>query len=188
MTCDVLTVKRSCCSPPESKWTFIWVWILFFSFFSLHCEQCLKRKATERAEIFLSKYVASGRCINYHKNHIHTLLNLRQRNIQTFVRMPYGMFPVATRILINRGLKGERLFTTGILRAMMRVTRVRYLLLGTAGAGGIAAKVVSYWFLAMNFDLLHYSVIELFLFWIVPSKPKGLECLLPKSIRGSLST
>ncbi|RMX56889.1 hypothetical protein pdam_00022710 [Pocillopora damicornis] len=108
---------------------------------SLHCEQCLKRKATERAEIFLSKHVASGRCINYHKNHIHTLLNLRQRNIQTFVRMPYGMFPIATRILINRGLKGERMFTTGILRAMMRVTRVRYLLLGTAGAGGIAAKV-----------------------------------------------
>lgn len=136
----------------------------FFSFFSLHCEQCLKRKATERAEIFLSKHVASGRCINYHKNHIHTLLNLRQRNIQTFFRMPYRMFPVATRILINRGLKGERMFTTGILRAMMRVTRVRYLLLGTAGAGGIAAKVVSYWFLAMNFDLLHYSVIELFLF------------------------
>lgn len=111
---------------------------------SLHCEHCLKRKAAEKAGNFFFQHGSHhgpGRCINNHKNQIHTLLNLRPRNIRTFVRMPYGMLPGVTRILINRNLKGERMFTTGILRAVMRVASVRYLLLGTAGVGGIAAKV-----------------------------------------------
>lgn len=53
------------------------------------------------------------------------------------------MFPDITRILVNRGIKGERMFTTQIIRAVMRVARVRYILLGTVGVGGIAAKMVS---------------------------------------------
>lgn len=118
------------------------------SFFisSLHCEQCLKRKAAEKAGIFLSRHVTPqvpGRHINNQRYYIHTLLNLRQRNIRTFVRIPHGMFPGVTRILINKNLKGERMFTTQIIRAVMRVARVRYILIGAAGAGGIAAKVVS---------------------------------------------
>ena len=80
---------------------------------------------------------------NYHKHHIHTFLVLRQRNIRTFAKTPHGIFPSVTRILMNKNINGERMFTTQIVRAVMRVAKVRYLLLGAAGAGGVAAKIVS---------------------------------------------
>lgn len=114
---------------------------------SQHCEQCLKRNATEKAGRFLSRHGTfpqlPGCNVNHQKYYIHTLLILRQRNIRTFIRTPHGMFPDVTRILVNRSIKGERMFTTQIIRAVTRVARVRYLLLGTAGAGVIAAKMVS---------------------------------------------
>ena len=44
---------------------------------------------------------------------------------------------------MNKNINGERMFTTQIVRAVMRVAKVRYLLLGAAGAGGVAAKMVS---------------------------------------------
>ncbi|KAJ7393323.1 Dynamin-like 120 kDa protein, mitochondrial [Desmophyllum pertusum] len=110
--------------------------------FSVHCEQCLKRNAAEKAGRFLARQATlPSSNINHHKHYIHTLLILRQRNIRTFVRIPHGMFPGVTRIHINRSLKGERMFTTQIVRAVMRAARVRYILLGTAAAGGIAAKM-----------------------------------------------
>lgn len=117
----------------------------FFCFiFSLHCEQCLKRNAAEKAGRFLARQATlPSSNINHHKHYIHTLLILRQRNIRTFARIPHGMFPGVTRIHINRSLKGERMFTTQIVRAVMRAARVRYILFGTAAAGGIAAKMVS---------------------------------------------
>ncbi|XP_073248455.1 dynamin-like GTPase OPA1, mitochondrial isoform X4 [Porites lutea] len=65
----------------------------------------------------------------------------RQRNIRTFTKTPHGVFPGVTRILINKNMYSERMFTTNIVRAVMRVARLRYFLLGAAGAGGVAAKV-----------------------------------------------
>lgn len=95
-----------------------------------------------------------GSHINHQKCHIHTLLTLRQRHIRTFVRTPYGIYPGVTRILINKNINGERMFTTQIVRAVMTVARVRYLLIGAAGAGGVAAKMVSlifniFWFFVL---------------------------------------
>lgn len=124
------------------------IFVLYFCLFSSqHCEQCLKRNATEQAGRFLSRHATLHQLpqsnVSHQKHYIHTLLILRQRNIRTFVRTPHGMFPDVTRTLINRSIKGERMFTTGVIRAVMRVARVRYILLGTAGAGGIAAKMVS---------------------------------------------
>ena len=126
---------------------------LFVFFFLLissqHCEQCLKRNAAEQAGRLLSRCATRHQLphssTTHQKYHIHTLLILQRRNIRTFVGTPHhgGMFPAVTRILINRSIRGERMFTTGIIRAVMRVARVRYILLGSAGAGGIAAKLVS---------------------------------------------
>lgn len=59
------------------------------------------------------------------------------------MKTPHGIYPAFTRILINKNINGERMLTTQIVRAVMRVARVRYLLLGAAGAGGVAAKMVS---------------------------------------------
>ena len=77
------------------------------------------------------------------KCHIHTLLILRQCNLRTLMKTPHGIYPSITRILISKNVYGERMFTTQIVRAVTRVARVRYLLLGAAGAGGVAAKMVS---------------------------------------------
>lgn len=85
----------------------------------------------------------TGPQLSYQKCHIHTLLILRQRHIRTLAKTPNGLRPGITRILINRNINGERMFTTQIVRAVMRVAKVRYLLLGAAGAGGVAAKMVS---------------------------------------------
>ena len=101
----------------------------------------------EKAGRFISRHASlpqmQGSNIKHHKRHIHTLLILRQQNIRTLSKTPHGIFPGVTRILINRNINGERMFTMQIVRAVMRMARVRYLLLGAAGAGGIAAKVVS---------------------------------------------
>ena len=116
---------------------------------SQHCEQCLKRNAAEKAGRFLdrSRHAKTpqlpGCNVNHQKYYIHSLLILQQRNIRTFIRIPHRLLPDVTRSLVNRSIKGERMFTTQIVRVVMRVARVRYILLGTAGAGGIAAKMVS---------------------------------------------
>ncbi|KAM7443155.1 Dynamin-like 120 kDa protein [Porites harrisoni] len=113
--------------------------------FSPHCEHCLRRKAVEKAGNWICRkaslsYSASSKPI-FQRCHIHSLLFLRQRNITTFSKTPHGIFPGVTRILINKNMYGERMFTTHIFRAVMRVARVRYFLVGAAGAGGVAAKV-----------------------------------------------
>ncbi|CAH3016232.1 unnamed protein product [Porites evermanni] len=113
--------------------------------FSPHCEHCLRRNAVEKAGNWISRksslsFSASSKPI-FQRCHIHSLLFLRQRNIRTFTKTPHGVFPGVTRILINKNMYSERMFTTHIVRAVMRVARLRYFLLGAAGAGGVAAKV-----------------------------------------------
>lgn len=115
---------------------------------SLHCEHCLSRNSVEKAGNWISRkvslsYSTSSKAI-VQRCHIHSLLFLRQRNVRTFTKTPHGIFPGVTRILINKNMYSERMFTTHIVRAVMRVARVRYFLLGAAGAGGVAAKVVSF--------------------------------------------
>ena len=115
---------------------------------SPHCEHCLRRNAVEKAGNWISRksslsYSASSKPI-FQRCHIHSLLFLRQRNIRTFSKTPHGIFPGVTRILINKNMYSERMFTTHIFRAVMRVARVRYFLVGAAGAGGVAAKVVRF--------------------------------------------
>lgn len=115
---------------------------------SPHCEHCLRRNAVEKAGNWISRkaslsYSASSKPV-FQRCHIHSLLFLRQRNIRTFSKTPHGIFPGVTRILINKNMYSERMFTTHIFRAVMRVARVRYFLVGAAGAGGVAAKVVSF--------------------------------------------
>ena len=114
--------------------------------FSLHCEQCLKRSATEKAGKLFSRHTSLPELTRSKANQkccVHTLLFLRRQHIRTFVKTPHGIYPAFTRILINKNINGERMLTTQIVRAVMRVARVRYLLLGAAGAGGVAAKMVS---------------------------------------------
>ncbi|XP_073248439.1 dynamin-like GTPase OPA1, mitochondrial isoform X2 [Porites lutea] len=113
--------------------------------FSPHCEHCLRRNAVEKAGNWIPRksslsFSASSKPI-FQRCHIHSLLFLRQRNIRTFTKTPHGVFPGVTRILINKNMYSERMFTTNIVRAVMRVARLRYFLLGAAGAGGVAAKV-----------------------------------------------
>lgn len=105
--------------------------------FSLHCECCLKRIAVEKAV----KLPLTISMTIQQKCHIHTLLILRQCNLRTLMKTPHGIYPSITRILISKNVYGERMFTTQIVRAVTRVARVRYLLLGAAGAGGVAAKM-----------------------------------------------
>ena len=59
------------------------------------------------------------------------------------MKTPLGIYPAITRVLINKNVNGERMVSTAIVRAVMRVARVRYLLLGATGAGGVTAKMVS---------------------------------------------
>ena len=59
------------------------------------------------------------------------------------MKTPLGIYPTITRVLINKNVHGERMVSTAIVRAVMRVARVRYLLLGATGAGGVTAKMVS---------------------------------------------
>ena len=115
---------------------------------SPHCEHCLRRNAVEKAGNWISgksslSYSASSKPI-FQRCHIHSLLFLRQRNVRTFSKTPHGIFPGVTRILINKNMYSERMFTTHIFRAVLRVARVRYFLVGAAGAGGVAAKVVRF--------------------------------------------
>ena len=94
----------------------------------------------------------TGSHVNHQKRHIHTLLTLRQRHIRTLVKTPHGIYPGVTRVLINKNINGERMFTTQIVRAVMRLARVRYFIIGAAGAGGVAAKMVSCVTVLFNFQ------------------------------------
>ncbi|XP_074625217.1 dynamin-like GTPase OPA1, mitochondrial isoform X3 [Acropora palmata] len=113
--------------------------------FSFHCEHCLERIALQRSPKrfygqkllcqFTKPMTFNQRC------EIHTLLNLRRQHIRTFMKTPLGIYPTITRVLINKNVNGERMVSTAIVRAVMRVARVRYLLLGATGAGGVTAKM-----------------------------------------------
>ena len=48
------------------------------------------------------------------------------------------------REAIRRSVCGERMFTTQIIRTVLRVARVRYFLFGAVGAGAVGAKLVSF--------------------------------------------
>lgn len=120
---------------------------LFSLHFSFHCEHCLERIALQRSpkQFYGQKLLCQvTKPMTFNQRcEIHTLLNLRRRHIRTFIKTPLGIHPTITRVLINKNVNGERMVSTTIVRAVMRVARVRYLLLGATGAGGVTAKMVS---------------------------------------------
>ena len=63
-----------------------------------------------------------------------------------FRRITPEMRTVFTKVLLNKGLAGQRMFTSQIIRTVLRVSRVRYLILGSVGAGAVGAKLVCYYF------------------------------------------
>ncbi|XP_067050064.1 dynamin-like GTPase OPA1, mitochondrial isoform X2 [Acropora muricata] len=113
--------------------------------FSFHCEHCLERIALQRSpkRFYGQKLLCQvTKPMTFNQRcEIHTLLNLRHRHIRTFMKTPLGIYPAITRVLINKNVNGERMVSTAIVRAVMRVARVRYLLLGATGAGGVTAKM-----------------------------------------------
>lgn len=74
--------------------------------------------------------------------HFHTLLRIKNKNVRPFRIIDADVHAYITRISIGKSLYGQRTFTTQVIRAVMRVAKVRYLLLGAAGAGAVGVKMV----------------------------------------------
>lgn len=74
--------------------------------------------------------------------YFHTLLRVKNKNVRPFRIIDADVHAYITRISIGKSIYGQRTFTTQVIRAVMRVARVRYFLLGAAGAGAIGAKMV----------------------------------------------
>lgn len=118
-----------------------------YLFFSWHCQQCLKEATVRRASqihTICRNAIDVERLCYLQQFNMKALLNLKSRNVHQFRKITPGVHTAFTRLLLNKGLVENRMFTSQVLKVVMRAARVRYFILGSAGAGAFGAKLVSY--------------------------------------------
>lgn len=129
--CQVVTVMAVKCNP-------VFFWNIFFIIFRLHCQGCLRQKVLKTSPTIWK----DGTTRAYQRYYVHSLVCLRHSSIQKFGKPDRTTHSVISRVLITRNMRGERMFTSQVLRTVVRFARVRYVLLGAAGAGAVGAKMV----------------------------------------------
>lgn len=107
---------------------------------------CLKQTSTYCNSIVLinkatrpSLFQAGGFQQRYY---FHSLLRLKSKNRKQFKIYDKDINAYITRVSIGQSLYGQRTFTTQVIKVVMRLARVRYLVIGSVGAGAVGAKLV----------------------------------------------
>ncbi|EDO40358.1 predicted protein, partial [Nematostella vectensis] len=103
------------------------------------CLKCSQRALQQQVKKQLMSRYGSGR--PYHRYYLHTVLQMNKRNVMHLRTLQPKSQLLMTKLLINKSLYGQRAITTHIIKTVVRLARVRYLVLGTAGAGAVAGKM-----------------------------------------------
>ncbi|XP_020897189.1 dynamin-like 120 kDa protein, mitochondrial isoform X2 [Exaiptasia diaphana] len=106
---------------------------------------CLKQKSTySNSIVLINKVTRPSLCQAggfQQRYYFHSLLRLKSKNIKQFKIYNKDINAYITRVSIGRSLYGQRTFTTQAIKAVMRLARVRYFIIGSVGAGAVSAKL-----------------------------------------------
>ncbi|KAK3733133.1 hypothetical protein QZH41_012968, partial [Actinostola sp. cb2023] len=122
---------------------------VLFVYRQRQCSQCLKQTAIT-TRCYNSTVCKTKAAIPYsyrvhgyqHRYYFHTLLRVKSKNSCKHLKLyDKDIHAYITRVTIGKSLYGQRTFTTQVVKAVMRLARVRYVILGTVGAGAVGAKM-----------------------------------------------
>jgi hypothetical protein len=117
----------------------------------LYCALCGKRSYSSRPDKILQASL-----FPFARPHLHKQKNLYNEYKQIIAIRDFRSLHKTwrRRLLIDQAWYRKQSYVTGIVRTMSNFLRLRYILLGTAGAGAVGSKLVS--------RLNHHIILQIY--------------------------
>lgn len=132
---------------------------MFFSYFRASCVHCSKRSCTNQSKQVMKTTLVCPNQTSF----------VKQKNFCIFYKQMSSIRHLNTlhrtwtkRLLVDQGIYRKQFYVTNIVRTMSNLLRLRYVLLGTAGAGVIGSKMVRYCVSTIHSQMIMFLIYFMF--------------------------